>query len=161
MALKITLNTKHSISALTQAIKQSSDEKQKTRLRAIINIKNGDTYTKTASIFAVTRTTLRYWVAEYNQGGIKALSMNKGGRLNGNPKWDTNIFDKLVTEINKGEQCWSIPLMQEWVENQYKKEIPESTIWYHLNRLNISYKSSRPHPYKGDREAQSEFKKGA
>ena len=49
--------------------------------------------------------------------------------------------------------------MQEWIEENHKETIPESTIWYHLKCLKYSYKSARSHPYKGDKEQQDSFKK--
>ena len=76
-------------------------------------------------------------------------------------KWDQSIFDDLVKEIDKGGRYWSIPLMQKWLKEHKKQDIPESTVWYHLNRLNYSHKSARPHPYRGDKERQEAFKKGA
>ena len=51
--------------------------------------------------------------------------------------------------------------MMEWIEQRFKKEIPEQTIWYQLDKRGYSYKSSRPHPYLGNKEKQESFKKGA
>jgi len=99
------------------------------------------------------------WIHAYNQKGLNGLATNLGGRPGGNPIWDISMFDTLVKEINKQTQYWSIPLMQKWIENKYKKDIPESTIWYHMTSLNYSYKSARPHPKEGDVKAQLEFKK--
>jgi transposase len=87
--------------------------------------------------------------------------MSKGGRPEGNPKWNTALFDNLVKEIDKGGRYWSIPLMVEWLKEHYKENVPENTVWYHLKRLNYSHKSARPHPYKGNKERQETFKKGA
>lgn len=58
---------------------------------------------------------------------MDALAMSKGGRPEGNPRWDISIFEKLIKEINKGGY-WSIPLMQEWIKTNHKKEIPEQTV---------------------------------
>lgn len=159
MTQTIQLKSHNTIAQLRQAIKHSDDEKQKTRIRAIIKLKQGSTKTDVAHEMVVSRKTVIYWVTEYNQGGIDALSMSKGGRPGGNPIWDSTIFDNLIEEVSKGGQYWSIPLMQEWVEKNHNEIIPESTIWYHLKRLDYSYKSARPHPYKGDVEKQNEFKK--
>lgn len=155
----ITLSARDTIAELKQAIRHSNDEAQKTRIRAIISIKEGRTRTKTAQIFNVTRTTLRGWVTVYNEKGIDALKMSKGGRPKGNHRWDASIFDTLIAEVKKGEHCWSVPLMQEWITERHRKDIPESTVWYHLKVRNFSYKSARPHPYKGDVKAQKAFKK--
>ena len=47
------------------------------------------------------------------------------------------------------------------VQHHFKKDIPEQTIWYHLDTHKYSYKSARPHPYKGNKEQQESFKKRA
>ncbi len=156
---KIKLSARDTIAQLRQAIKNSNDEAQKTRIRAIINTKTGMSRTKVTNDFVISHPTLRYWIREYNRSGVKALKMSKGGRPEGNPVWDSSIFDKLAVEISKGGKYWSIPLMQEWISKNHKKEIPESTVWYHLKIRDMSYKSARPSPYKGDKETQEVFKK--
>lgn len=88
------------------------------------------------------------------------LISNKGGRPEGNPKWDTAIFDALVKEIDTKKGYWSIPRMQQWIREHHKKEIPEQTVWYRMDKLNYSYKSARPHPVQGNKEKQEAFKKG-
>ncbi|MBU0723065.1 winged helix-turn-helix domain-containing protein [Patescibacteria group bacterium] len=114
-----------------------------------------------AQDFVVTRKTVLYWVTTYNKGGVDALKMSKGGRPEGNPVWDTKIFNKLIKEIDKGGTYWSIPLMKEWIAKKHKKDIPINTIWYHVKQFNYSYKSARSHPYKGNKEKQEIFKKRA
>ena len=159
MNIKIHLKEKHTISELKTAIKKSNDEGQKTRLRALIKLKQGSTRTAIAKEFVIDQKTLRFWIKEYNEKGIKALIVSKGGRPEGNPKWDKKVFKVLIKEVKKSEKCWTIPLMKDWVLKKKKKEIPESTIWYHLQILDFSYTSLRPHPYLGDKKKQEIFKK--
>lgn len=161
MNTKIQLKKKHSIAQLEHAIKSSQDEAQKTRLRAMIKIKNGATKTAVAKDFCVGRLAIISWVKAYNNNGIDGLTMSKGGRPEGNPVWDKKIFTALTKEIDKQKHCWSLPLMREWIKKHKKKDIPEQTIWYHLKLLEYSYKSLRPHPYKGEKEVQEVFKKKA
>lgn len=156
----ISLKPRESMAQIRKALAQSCDEEQKTRIRAIINVKEGKRHTQVAKDLIISRTSLISWIVAYNQGGIEALKMSKGGRKEGNPKWDTSIFDKLVKEIDKGGY-WSIPKMQEWIQKNLKEIIPEQTIWYHLNKLNYSNKSARPHPTQGNKDKQDVFKKGA
>jgi transposase len=156
---KIKLKNKHSIAELKTAIKKSDDEEQKTRLRVIIKTKEGLTRTNIAKEFVIDRTAIISWIKVYNEKGIEGLIMSKGGRPKGNHKWDEEIFKKLTEEISKGNQFWSLPLMQEWINKEESKVIPISTIWYHVKLNNFTYKSLRPHPYKGDKEKQEIFKK--
>lgn len=155
----IKLKTLDSVSDLKRAIKKSADADQKNRIKAIINIKEGATKTATAKRFVVSRTSVISWVAAYNEGGVEALAMSKGGRLEGNPKWDTSLFNDLTKEIDKGGY-WSIPRMQEWLIANKKKDIPEQTVWHRMNQLDYSYKGARPHPTQGNKEKQDGFKKG-
>jgi transposase len=155
------LTRRESVSLLRKKLAQSNDAEQKTRIRAIINIKEGVLRKDVVRLFCITYTTLCGWVRAYNKGGVPALKFSKGGRPNGNPKWDTKVFDALIKEIDKQERYWSIPLMQEWIKENHKEDIPENTVWYHVRDLNYSYKSSRPHPAKGDKKKQNVFKKKA
>lgn len=161
MAQKQKLLAHDTADELRQAIKKSDDDAQKNRIRAIIQIKEGATHTETAKRFAVDRKSIGYWIAAYNNGGVAALKMSRGGRTEGNPKWDTSIFDQLAAKIKKGGTYWSVPLMREWIQNKFKQDIPLNTVWYHITNLHFSYKSARPHPYQGDTKKQAAFKKGA
>jgi len=155
----IPLRAHCSVHDLKRALKASVDADQKTRIRAIITIKEGATKTATAKRFVVSRTSVISWVAAYNQGGVDALVMSKGGRPEGNPVWDASIFEELAKEIDKGGY-WSIPRMQEWLRTHKKKDVPEQTVWYRMNQLKYSYKSARPHPVQGNKDKQEMFKKG-
>lgn len=156
---KIKLKNKHTIAKLKTAIKRSEDEEQKTRLRVILKTKKGLTRTDIAKDFVINRTAIISWIKIYNKKGIDGLSMSKGGRPKGSHKWNEEIFKKLTKEISKGNQCWSLQLMQDWVIKKEKEIIPISTIWHHVKRLNFTYKSLRPHPYLGDKDKQKIFKK--
>lgn len=159
MKQPIQITRSGNIRALRKTIKKSKDEKQKVRIRAIIRIKRGENRLELAEDIGISDRTLYNWVRMYNEGGSAALKMKQAGRPEGNPKWDTDIFDALITHIESHPGYWSIPKMRIWVEKKYKKEIPDVTIWYHLKQRKYSYKSGRPHPYKGDRKAQEVFKK--
>jgi transposase len=148
------------IASLRRVIKKSSDPAQKTRIRAIISIKEGTPRKSVATEYVISPTTLISWVVAYNKGGTDALIFSKGGRPLGNPKWSDDIFSTLAKEIDKGGY-WSVPRMQEWLKKEYRKDIPEQTVWYRMDQLNYSYKSARPHPVQGNKERQETFKKGA
>lgn len=160
MATRTTLRPRTSVKHLRQTLARSDDEAQKTRIRAIISIKEGDTHTEVAQRFCTGRDTIARWVQVYNEGGTSALKMNKGGRPKGNHTWEQSLFTSLVKEVDKGGY-WSVPRMQEWLREHKQQEVPESTVWYHVTRLGYSHKSARPHPYKGDTKKQEVFKKGA
>lgn len=161
MKTKIQLQKRHTITELEKAAKESKDQDQKTRIKAIIALKKDVSRSIVAKDFLIDPKTLRYWIRSYNKNGLEGLVMSKGGRHEGNPVWDTDIFTALTKELDKQQGCWSIPLMQDWIKKHKKKMIPESTILYHLKVLEYSYKSLRPHPYLGNKKVQDAFKKGA
>jgi transposase len=158
MAKTTQLKNKHSLKELQQSIKKSKDPDQKTRLRAIISVKNNLTRKRVSQNFSIREATLRSWIRAYNKDGIEALQMSKGGRPEGNPRWDNKVFEKLIKEIDKGGY-WSIPRMQDWLSKNHEVNIPEQTVWYRIDQLGYSYKGARPHPVKGDEEKQKNFKK--
>lgn len=158
----IALAGHHTLDELQKFCKQSKDEAQKTRLRAIINIKKGKSRSEIIALFDINRDTVTNWVNTYNEKGIKGLKTNLGGRKEGNPKWNTDIFEKLGKEIDTKKGYWSVPKMQRWILKEKKENIPEQTIWYHMHELeSYTCKSARPHPILGNKEDQMSFKKRA
>ena len=149
-----------SIDDLRRVVKTVDDEAQKTRIRSIIELREGATRREAAKRTVVDSDTITNWIKAYNRGGVAALKMSRGGRPKGNPKWDPTIFEALAREIDKGEGYWSVPRMVAWIRERYGKAIPESTVWYHVRHLDYSYKSARPHPAKGDPAQHQAFKKG-
>lgn len=156
----ITVTAHDTPETLRQKLKQSSDEAYKTRLKAILLAQKGKKRYEIVDQLTVNPGSVTRWLKRYNETGSAGLISNKGGRPEGNPKWDTKIFDELATEIDKGGY-WSIPRMQEWLRERHEKEIPEQTVWYRMDKLHYSYKSARPHPMQGNKEQQDAFKKGA
>lgn len=156
----IHIETTAHVCELREALRTSRDDAQKTRIRAIIKLTEGGTKTAVAHDLTIGRTALIEWVKHYNKGGVDALIFSKGGRPEGNPKWDKEPFAALAKEIDKGGY-WSIPRMQKWLKEHHHKDIPEQTVWYRMDQLKYSYKSSRPSPIGGDEEKRTAFKKGA
>jgi transposase len=145
---------------LREKLRTAHDEAFKNRIKAIALALEGKKRYEIVERLAVDAKSVTTWVHRYNAHGISALVSNKGGRPEGNPKWDKEPFDALATEVDKGGY-WSVPRMQEWIKKQYKKDIPEQTVWYRMDQLRFSYKSARPHPVQGNKERQDTFKKGA
>lgn len=154
------LASHHTLEQLMEIKRKSVDEGQKLKLRAIINIKKGKKIKQVSEDLLVSRQSLSAWQRIYQSKGVEGFLTNKGGRPEGNPTWDSKIFTALTKHVKNTGGYWSVPLMQKWIKEKYLKTIPLQTIWYHLCLLEFSYKSSRPHPYKGDRERQESFKKG-
>ena len=155
------LKDSHTVATLKMCIKESRDDGQKNRLRVILGVKRGRLRKEVADQCGLNVDTITDTVRRYNEQGVAGLKTNKGGRPEGNPKWDASIFDDLVKEIDIQKCYWSVPLMIEWIKENKKEEIPYNTVWYRVHRLKYSYKSARPHPYLGNKDKQTSFKKGA
>lgn len=160
MANRIPVAAHDTVEALRGKIKKSSDEAYKQRLKIIIAAKEDTKRSEIANRLMISTRSVSVWVGRYNKGGSEALRTNKDGRPEGNPVWDASVFDELAKEINKGGY-WSIPRMQAWLKEHKKKDIPEQTVWYRMDKLGYSYKSARPHPVQGNKDKQETFKKGA
>ena len=149
------------VSALKSHLQVTQSQGEKVRVRAIIKIGQGKQIQTIASELMVSRRSISTWSKRFYAQGVVGLQDNKGGRKEGNPKWDTEIFTMLIKEIDTQEKYWSIPVMMQWIKRKYNLDIPEQTVWYHIDKLGYSYKSSRPHPHLGNKEKQEAFKKGA
>ena len=159
MAYALRIHLPESIDDLRREVNTSDDEAQKTRIRAIIELREGASRREVAKRTVVDSDTITNWIKAYNRGGVAALKMSRGGRPQGNPKWDPTLFEALAREIDKGGRSWSVPCMVAWIRECYGKAIPHSTVWYHVRRLDYSYKSARPHPAKGDPAQHQAFNK--
>lgn len=155
----ITIKDHDTVEELREKLRKASDEAYKTRLKAILLAKKGKKRYEIVEQLTVDAKSVTTWLARYNKRGTPALLSNKGGRPEGNPKWDAALFEVLAQEIDKGGY-WSIPKMQEWLRIHHQKDIPEQTVWYRMDKLDYSYKSARPHPAQGNTERQEAFKKG-
>jgi transposase len=159
MGTRIKIKNKHTIQELENFILSCTDKEQKKKVQAILQIRQGKTRADMARKYSVKANTVTDWIKRYNEKSLKGLETNKGGRPEGNPKWENAHFDALVKEINKQDKYWSLALMSEWLETTYKDTVPLSTVWYRMTQSGYSHKSSRPSPYLGDTKKQEEFKK--
>lgn len=145
---------------LRKKLRHAQDEAYKSRLKAVLLALQGKKRYEISAQLTVDEKSVTTWLQRYNKEGTVALISNHGGRPEGNPKWDTGVFEELAKEIDTGGY-WSIPLMQAWIRKRFKKDIPEQTVWYRMDKLKYSYKSARPSPVQGSAEKQEAFKKGA
>lgn len=155
----IPLRDRDTMAQLRSALKQARDPVLAMRLKAIILRKRGQNPQEVARSLLVSDRAVRNWVLAYNAGGVLGLKPKPPGRPEGNPKWDSSVFNDLAREIDKGGY-WSIPKMQEWLAVEKRVNIPEQTVWYRMDQLHYSYKSARPRPMSGSQERQEAFKKG-
>lgn len=160
MATSLSIVGRDSTQELRAFLARTRDEGHRKRIRAIIRIKEGELHGVVARALGASRTSVCDWITKYNKSGAAALATDKGGRPEGNPLWDTSVFEGLAKEIDTGGY-WSVPRMQRWISEHHRKDIPEQTVWYRMDKLGYSYKGARPHPAHGNKTKQDAFKKGA
>jgi len=160
MPKTITLKKHHTNEELERELKFTKDGRYRLRIQAILLAQEGFKSHEIVKQLKIGKDTFFKWKRWYNERGLKGIKeVSKGGRAEGNPIWDKNIFEDLYRELDAMEEYWSIPKMQEWIIEKHNVKIPKSTIEHRLKVNGYSFKSSRPNPYKGDKEEQDEFKK--
>jgi transposase len=113
------------------------------------------------SIFYITGNTFFRWLKWYNEGGLEKLKVGDGGKGSNTRsiKYDDEIFEALGAEIdNNQEQVWTLDKMQLFIKEKFNVEPSIQVILYRL-KGKYSYKSSRPYPYKANRDKLGRFKK--
>ena len=107
----------------------------------------------------ISRVTYVKWIRRYNEEGINGLKTKKSTERK--EKWDNNLFKELFEELDKNKGFWTTKKMQKFIEEKHNVKIPEESIRRRLHKYRYSWKTSRPSPYKGDKEKQEEFKKNS
>jgi transposase len=112
-------------------------------------------------LFINTNTFFK-WLKWYNEGGIEKLKKGEGGKgFNGGvpKKYSDEAFEALKIEINENQDMvWTLEKMQYFLKEKFNLEPTIQAIRYRIKETH-SYKSSRPYPYKGDRDKLGRFKK--
>ena len=162
MAKKILLESHNSNEELTRELKNTRDGRYRLRVHAISLYQEGMRTTQIIKLLLINRVTFYQWIRRYNKDGLRGLkNVSLGGRGEGNPKWDDNIFTALFKKLDLMEEFYSVPKMQAWIKETYDVDIPQNTIHHRLYKAGYTFKSSRPNPYKGDPNLQASFKKMA
>ena len=144
---------------LLQEIRKSNNGRYQHRLRAILLVKRGLTATAIQAELLISSATYCKWLKNYNEHGKDILKQHNSGRKNGNPKYDSKIFEELFKQLDLMQEYWSVIKMQKFVKELHDIEVPNETMRMRVKRAGYSYKSNRPSPYKGDEKLQKILKK--
>ncbi len=141
-------------SSIEAEIKTTTDEPYKTRLRTLLLLHKGNSQQEISETLVLSVRSIRNWIHTYNKNGEEGLKTKPSGRPKGRTKWENTPFENLTKAINANSRYWSVRLMTEWLAENEKITVPESTVWYRITQIGYSHKSSRPYPYKGDPQKQ-------
>jgi|AAUQ01.1.fsa_nt_gi transposase len=163
MARRIKIENHYTLDEWQKLIPKVQNLEHRFRMLIIENIlKNPNISSKEiCDKFYITTNTFFRWLKWYNEGGLEKLKNGEGGKGNkaGSVKYDEEIFEALANEIdNNQEQVWTLEKMQLFIKEKFNVEPSIQVISYRL-KGKYSYKSSRPYPYKVDRDKLGRFKK--
>jgi len=156
---KLELKNHHKIEELREEFKKSKDGRYSLRIESIILKKEGKRTKEIEEILLVSRMSLSKWIRRYNERGLEGLKTKKTtGRKE---KWGEEFFKELFEELDKNKGFWTVKKMQKFIEEKHNVKIPVESIRRKIHKSGYSWKTSRPSPYKGDKEKQEEFKKNS
>ena len=153
------LKEHNTIEELKKEIRKTKDGRYLLRVQCILLRKEGMKPGEIEERLLISRNTYSKWIKRYNEKGLEGLKTKKpSGRKR---KWDRELFKELFEELDKNNRWWNVKRMQEFIKNKHNVEIPEDTVRKIVKKAGYSWKTSRPSPYKGDKEKQEEFKKNS
>ena len=163
MAKKITLTQHDTLEEWRDKIRRTRNNEHKLKMLVIEKIlANPDISGKfLQETFMISPATMFSWIAQYNKGGLDKLKEGNGkkGSGKGNTRTDEEVYKLLGEEIdNNQEQVWTLEKMQRFIKGKFDIEPTIQAIYYRI-KDKYSYKSSRPYPYKADRNKLGQFKK--
>ena len=149
----------HTKEELRKELRNSKDGRYSLRIQCIILKKEGKKTKEIQDILLISRDTISRWIHQYNEKGLEGLKSKKAdGRKE---KWDNSLFKELFEELDKNKGFWTVKKMQKFIEKKHNVKIPEESIRKKIHRYGYSWKTSRPSPYKGNKEKREEFKKNS
>ena len=163
MAKKIKIEEHYTLEEWQKLIPKNQDLEVRFRMLVIEKILSNPTISskEICKIFYITNNTFFRWLKWYNEGGLDKLKNGTGGKGSNSRKvqYSEEIFIALGEEIEKNqEQIWTLEKMQIFIKEKFNVEPTLQIISYRL-KGKYSYKSSRPYPYKADRDELGRFKK--
>jgi transposase len=128
---------KESVEELEKLLKKEKDARVYRRIRVIYLIKtmeNPKLQEIAEKVGIVKKTAFEYW-DWYKKGGIKNLKVKYKGRI---PRLNKEEFEKFKEKAKEGLD--SLKSMQEWIKEEFNKELPVKTISYWCKKLGIKKK---------------------
>jgi len=164
MAKTVNIVKHNSLQDLQKTIKQTKNLELKYRLLVIEKLLANPTMSskQICKELFIDKNTFFKWLKWYNEGGIEKLKSGEGGKgfKGGSPKkYSDEAFEALKKEIDKNQdRVWTLEKMQYFLKEKFNLEPTLQAIRYRIKDT-YSYKSSRPYPYKANRDELGRFKK--
>ncbi|ASY73745.1 Mobile element protein (plasmid) [Sinorhizobium fredii CCBAU 83666] len=150
--------------ALRQLARQTKDANQARRLLALAEIYDGGSRTDAARIGSVTLQIVRDWVLRFNSRGPDGLVNGKapGGRAKLNDA-QRQALAKIVESgpipAIHGVVRWRRKDLVQWIFQEFRISIDETTVGRELKALGFAKLSARPRHYAQNEPEAAAFKK--
>jgi transposase len=164
MRLGIELRTDYDAARLRALAKATRNAGQSRRLLTLAEIHEGGSRTKAARVGGVGLQTVRDWVVRFNAHGPEGLI---DGKAPGNAcKLNAHQRDALVTLVESGPipaihgvVRWRLKDMVQWVWDEFRIAVSETTLSRELHTLGYRKLSARPRHHAKSDAAVAVFKK--
>ena len=156
---RLEVKNHNTIEELKKEIREAKNGRYALRVQCIKLKKEGKRTKEIEEALLISRDAVSRWVRRYNKEGLEGLKPKKPtGRKE---KWNDELFKELFEELNKNRGFWTIKKMQKFIKEKHNIKIPEESLRRKIHKAKYSWKTSRPNPYKGDKQKQEEFKKNS
>jgi transposase len=160
----IELRQDYDAARLRALAKATRNAGQSRRLLALAEIYEGGSRTKAARIGGVGLQTVRDWVVRFNAHGPEALI---DGKAPGNAcKLNVHQRDALVALVESGPipavhgvVRWRLKDLVQWVWDEFRIAVSETTLGRELRTLGYRKLSGRPRHHAKSEQAVADFKK--
>lgn len=124
------------------------------RIKCILCLDNGYSYSELSSILMIDETTLWRWHEQYQQGGMEKLLQDD---YKGSESYLSCVQQKELTTYLEENICLSAKEVCHYVEQHYGLKYTGKGMTNLLHRLGFVYKKPKHFPSKANRKAQEEF----
>ena len=164
MAAPIPLCSDVAAADLRQQARRTRDANYARRLLALAEIYDGGSRTDAARIGGVTLQLVRDWVLRFNAKGPDGLRDRKA--LGPKPKLNEDQRRALAALVDSGPipaihgvVRWRLKDLAQWVWEEYRVSLSETTLSRELKALGFRKLSARPRHYAQNEAALEQFKK--
>jgi len=128
---------KESIEELRELLKKEKDARVYRKIKAIYLIKTLDKpkLKEIGEMIGMSKKAVFDYWSEYKKGGIENFKLKYRGRI---PRMSKEEFEKFKEKAKEGFD--SLKSMQEWIKEEFNKELSTKTISYWCQKLGIKKK---------------------
>lgn len=148
---------------LRRAAKVEKDSGLCRRLLGICHLLETGDLSGSRAISCLTAVPFYYWVKRFNAEGIEGLRRRRGA---GRPlKMSVEVEKELQAKVLEGPKAeeslvrYRLVDLQTFLKEEHKIEGSISWIWRRLQRMGLSWKTSRQRHPQSDERVQENFKK--